>query len=990
MPKLFVEDIVSRAPFELNDSIVRAGAGAGKTRGLVDRIVEVYGGWTSSEGPRIVLTTFTRKATQELKERLILRACHEKDAKLLQFVSDPSKLQITTIHGLLNIFLRQVGHLSELDAGFQIVSAGEGEQMARLALREVIVNLPESLRWLEVYGFERTLQMCRSYQTLWREQESLRPGEMPDLNEIFVRELKAWKVELATLSLSAQRFADDPAWLNYAQALAQFTESWQGEEFVGLPSKPRRSKKQVGQEELHILVEETVDAFKKAMAKPCWQRSLWPEMVREWAEFAPIASSFSAHLNAIKEAQGRFEMLDLELRTLEILRAKPFLGTVFAESWDYWMVDEYQDTSPLQVAILKALIGDKAKYLVGDPQQSIYLFRGAEVSVFSAAEEEIKAAGGAVVELRKNYRSEPDLLSWMNDFMASIRGTFQAMEPRTSPQPRQSCVSLLRASDLDQELKALVWRVERLLAEGAALESICVISRTHRGLMDASRVLKSYGYPTHVHAARGFHSRREVIDGQALWRFLLQPHDNLNLLVLLRSPWFLVADWQLSEWMKDKPPFLWRRLENLSEAPDAILRLRELRSQLQALGVVKTFTKVLCENGQIDLSLNNDPAGRKESNLWKLIHKAQDLEKQSGCILDLLGAKNENALDSNEGDATSAQEPNCINLMTIHGSKGLEFDHVLIPCMGEAPRTSFTPPLNATAGVFYFPVWNEEVGEFIASPLDVQAVNDRRGRELAEFDRWLYVALTRAKKSLTLSWTKVARGSWAERSSWFQKPAGEYSQDLYRFSVMEVFPDPGVYQPARASGATVRAAFRAAERIEQGHHSVSELVERKFAPTFNSERVLERWRAQTAGTDIHRALEALKYRGEVCVNDDPAVRFVLEMQDPPLAEWIRGGHPEWGFQVQTNHGVVEGQIDLWVKSGGRIYIVDYKTGSPAQQEAAFTQLSLYAWALRRFGHEEPIECIVVYPLHQKVVRRACPAKLILDWESEFRGAEAAR
>ena len=146
---------------ELKKSMVRAGAGAGKTRGLVEKVVEVYRHFQRHQQlPRIVLTTFTRKATQELKERLILKACNERDAGLLQFVSDPSRLQISTIHGLLNVFLRQVGHLAGLDSGFQIVSETEAVHMARLALREVVVESPTSLKWLETYGFERVLAMC--------------------------------------------------------------------------------------------------------------------------------------------------------------------------------------------------------------------------------------------------------------------------------------------------------------------------------------------------------------------------------------------------------------------------------------------------------------------------------------------------------------------------------------------------------------------------------------------------------------------------------------------------------------------------------------------------------------------------------------------------------------------------------------------------------------------------------------------------------------
>ena len=87
---------------------------------------------------------------------------------------------------------------------------------------------------------------------------------------------------------------------------------------------------------------------------------------------------------------------------------------------------------------------------------------------------------------------------------------------------------------------------------------------------------------------------------------------------------------------------------------------------------------------------------------------------------------------------------------------------------------------------------------------------------------------------------------------------------------------------------------------------------------------------------------------------------------------------------------MEGQIDLWVEDGGRIYVVDYKSGSPAQQDAAFMQLSLYAWALRRFGYKESMEMIVIYPLHKKTLRRPCTEELFLHWEREFSGAEATR
>ncbi|MGE0527378.1 MAG: UvrD-helicase domain-containing protein, partial [Bdellovibrionales bacterium] len=702
---------------ELKSELVRAGAGAGKTRGLVNTVVEVFRHFQArGEQPRIVLTTFTRKATQELKERLILRACSDRDAALLQFVSDPGRLQISTIHGLLNLFLRQVGHLAGIDAGFQLISEAEGDHLARQVLRDVLVEHPEGLRWLETYGFDRVLQMCRRFDGAARgaaymgESPGLEPAGMEDLQAAADRVIASWRERLRQLVHEFEAGTDDRGWLSFAAGINDFVARWSGDgaELGELPTKPRRSKKCEHLEPLHERYDDVVKEFKTEMGRTCWNRNLWPDMVASWREFAGLGRAFAHKMATLKEGQARFEMEDLELKSMEVLRAQPFLGSVFAANWDFWMIDEYQDTSPLQVACLKALMAAQPRYFVGDPQQSIYLFRGAEVSVFSATEEELKASGAAIRELRRNYRSEPDLLLWINDFMSSLGAGFAHMDPREDPAPpTRSCVTFFKAEDADQELKAIVTRVQELVRNGVGLERICVLGRTHRNLVEVSRALRNFGYPTHVHAARGFGQRREVLDARALWKFLVNPHDNSNLIQLLRSPWFFIEDYRIEEWMADKPRSLWCKLLSIEESTDSVIRLCRAQDQVAQLGLVRAFEESLCAAAYVDLSLVNDPAGRKESNLWKLILRAHTLEKDGGSVLDLLEDDGSDPMDSQEGDAASAQEPNCINLMTIHGSKGLEFDHVILPRMGESPRTSHTPPLETDGGRFFFPVWDK-------------------------------------------------------------------------------------------------------------------------------------------------------------------------------------------------------------------------------------------------------------------------------------------
>ena len=231
------------APFELTDSLVRAGAGAGKTTGLVEKIVEVYRRADRHRVPRIVLTTFTRKATQELKERLVLYAVNDKDAGLLQFVSDSTSLHISTIHGLLSLFLKTVGHLAGLDSGFQIISEAEGHQLARLALREVLLQVPENLRWLEAYGFERLLKMVRRYQYQAAEHGDLRPATDEELVCAARQRVDYWREKFMALIDEIGAFPPEPTWAKYAAALTPLVENWGPEwpQVEALPTAPRRS-----------------------------------------------------------------------------------------------------------------------------------------------------------------------------------------------------------------------------------------------------------------------------------------------------------------------------------------------------------------------------------------------------------------------------------------------------------------------------------------------------------------------------------------------------------------------------------------------------------------------------------------------------------------------------------------------------------------------------------------------------------------------------
>ena len=978
---------------QLNRKIVRAGAGAGKTTGLVNQIVDVYRLFISGpekRPPRVILTTFTRKATQELRERLIKKACELEDPKLLQFVTDPSSLHVSTIHGLLSLFLRQVGHLAELDSGFQVLDERESEQLARQALREVLIDHPEGLTFFSNYGFDRILKMAKLYDSARREHGALRAATLDELRAEVEHRRTYWRKKILELAASIREEVPDKKWLEYANEWESIANDLPPDKW---PRKPSKSAKSEVPEDWHARIEDFNKELKKDFDRDYWNESLWSAQVEDWRRFQPLAEQFTEVYGRLKDRQSRLDMSDLELRSLEILRARPELGAVFNANWDYWMIDEYQDTSPLQNTCLTTLIGDRPVYFVGDPQQSIYLFRGADVRVFDEAERAVVASGGEFEKRQTNYRSQPDLLRFINAFMASVSSKdFESMDSeKKEPAPR-ICTKFLRSDDEASELHAIVARVEELCSQGAKFDDICVLGRTHRDLMDVSTALRAAGYPTHVHAARGFSNRREIVDAQALWRFLLNPHDNYNLLVLLRSPWFLVSDGELEQWMADRPASLWKRLMNKETRPEPIERLKATLALADQHGVTRAFEDALRQAYILDLALVSDPAGRRESNLWKILAKAHALEKegnrsllelsQGDLVLDPLAAA--------EGDATSAQEPNCINCMTIHGSKGLEFEHVIIPRMGDRPQTSHTAVFCSSGGRFSFPVWSEEVGDFMASVLDVNSASEMRERELKEFDRWLYVGVTRAKSTLTLSWSSMDRESWASRSPWFNLEAGVKSGKGFQYEIVTGLVPKQDTRASTNRDVNVRKPWANLAEARAARASVTELIakaEVKLRPGVDS--AWSRWQAKALGQRIHRELEALKYsggalrEGSVEGTHAEAIEWVFELNEPPMRDLVLNGYPEWGFQVAHKHGVLEGQIDLWSETDDRIYIIDYKSGNPSRVEDAFSQLSLYAWALRRFGHKKPIELVAIYPLSRKVERRDFTASIESQWNERL-------
>lgn len=997
--------------FDLSNVIIRAGAGAGKTTDLVRRVLEMEDKFLSTEKrhARIVVTTFTRKATQELKERLLAKALASENKKFVEFVQRSSLLHISTIHGVLSLYLSRYGSALGLSPQFQILSQKAVLKRAKKIFRE---NLQKSQafaesasRLLEIIDLSQLLEAMMLFENMW----SL--GK----NQVLTKDkhLQLMQQSCGTLQEHAEYLFDllsaeelNESWETYRAALERLLlkkdlASTDYLSFLSSTKSPVKTKKT--SQELADCKNDFQDALKKLLGF-AWSPEFVDLHERLSQDFALLGTAWSERLLEEKLKTGELSLADLELIAMKLLKDFPETAKLFSEEWDYWMVDEYQDTSPLQVELLKALMGERPSFTVGDPQQSIYLFRGARSEVFLQKEQEIKALKGNALEMMKNYRTQGPLLQFFNDLFAHLNPQkFQAMEIgfHKDLKPVESePVHVLLADSPEQEIAAAMVRVLELLKLGVSPEKICILSRGNKDLELLAAEAKALHIPVQVHSSSQFSDRQEIRDAVALLRFIANPSDNLSFLICLRSPFFFVKDEKLQLLGAFGAESYYSRALKL--AWPQVQQLQELLEQSRKQGLVYTWLEALRQYKYFDFLKSLDSSGRKEANLWKLVNLLMMAEKTPGfSVLDFLDEMTVTNLEADgDQDATPVIEPSKVNLMTVHASKGLQFQYVILPFLGKrppSPKAKFW--LSSDDGDWTLSLPDPEDGSLTRSLLGDQILEQKKQRELEELERVFYVALTRAELGLSLLWSNEDKSSLAARvSSWLVGPMSEakeaaifdqvqtrenFSLRLRKHDWKNDIPElTNDFKPIQ-----VRSQFQFVEAKKTQSVAVTEVLSESEGPQgqkeSEAEESLQALQKAMLGVEVHRLFEAIKYQDnidEVEEVKDPrvqsALRFLRNAQQGKLTQLIKSGQAEWGFAIQKNKWLMQGQIDLWSQdTDGSFVVADYKTGSEKHLEKAFEQLEIYAWALRRMRvipQNVLPRLMVIYPFSENVFER--PAK----------------
>ena len=444
---------------------------------------------------------------------------------------------------------------------------------------------------------------------------------------------------------------------------------------------------------------------------------------------------FEAYEKILRKG-GALDFDDLLLRAVQVLKEFPEARANWQTRFRYLHVDEYQDTNRVQYDLLRLLIGESRNLcVVGDEDQSIYRWRGADVGNILRFDEDYK--GARVVRLEQNYRSTQKIL----DAAAGMVSNNQRRLGKNLKSTRSAGVNLefFEARDSKGEAEYVADRIRILHGDDPAVH-IAVLYRTNSQSRAFEEAFRSRGMRYRMLGGFSFYQRAEVKDALAYARLAIFPDDDIAFLRVINTPPRGIGKTTMdsvSALAREHDSSLWVALGKMLDQTSsgrAIAPLKDFRAFIEGLQTqvatsspADLMQSILTGSGYIDMLTQRDSSEdiARADNLRELVNAMAEGSERGETLTDFLDHA---ALVS---DADNFDEQALITMMTLHSAKGLEFDHVFLTGLEE--------------GIFPHS----------------RCQNDNE--ELEEERRLCYVGMTRAKETLTLTRAVYRRMYGSER-----------------------------------------------------------------------------------------------------------------------------------------------------------------------------------------------------------------------------------
>lgn len=719
--------------------VVSAAAGSGKTRVLVERylrhvINEKYG------ADQILTITFTRKAAAEMKRRIVDRLAQ---AGLVTEAQIAETGPIQTIHGFCERLLRENAIWAGLDPEFEVLAEADAERILQASIEEVLASADDDDS--EAAKLIRKIAGRRAYG------ESMNPHAR--LENAIRQTVKEWR----GIGISVKELSD--LHRNPVALLAK----WRDAVLEEAPNEVRALyEADTDQENFAAKLSKAYRAARKA--KPRYLRTVIDadlQCAHEACGLIELCCDAWMRFERKLRSLQRLDFTSLEAAAVELVRSSPELRKNLRAKYPIVLIDEAQDLNPIQHRLLNAMAPEMEMF-VGDPQQSIYGFRQADMKLFQE-----KLSAGFGMRLSKNHRSDRGVLAFIDHLFGELwTDAYEPMAIRGIP---QEGIELWVQRQRDVQLTAS-WigeLVQEQVLQGGSPGDIGVLVRNSEYANKLLPELTELGIAARITGgSEKFYTRLEVRDLANVLEALTDTSDDYALASVLRSPFVglsLDALILLSEQRRLKKISLascLRELEDLTpDDQEKLSRFQEWFFALSANADRQAAWEIIgglfAQSPYLENLARREQAMQRLANVRKLLTLAAG-EPELGPREYARRIRDIQTIRHKEGDAPAGDEQSDqVTIMTIHKSKGLEFPVVVVPDTHQK-LTKPARDIEIDSDLKFVTVKFDRVSSMFHEWL----ASRRQEREEAEEWRVAYVAMTRAKKKLCLV---VNRGGAGDR-----------------------------------------------------------------------------------------------------------------------------------------------------------------------------------------------------------------------------------
>lgn len=816
--------------------IVEAAAGTGKTTILVKRILNLI---KKGEArlDEVVAITFTEKAAAELKIRLrqefenaLLQETHpDRIQHLWEALSDLERMQVTTIHSFCGSLLRERPLEANLDPNFEVADA----LMAALLQREVwegwferkIKDNDPALRRALTMGV-KTDQIYEMAKSLIKNREMLESPPILSSREKLEKDIdrfvEIFQENLASLNSMKQycRKKEDKAFLTIEELnlkmkeLDSISDREERERFIykelQLQSSSKGNKSNWKPESHLMKAREHFDSIREYLEKI---KGVIADSI-----LTGLIDTLRSYLDAyqmVKKERNLLDFHDLLLCTRRMLKQHPEVRRYFRDRYRFLLVDEFQDTDPLQAEIIfflseeerskatewrRVQVANRRLFLVGDPKQSVYRFRRADIEMYEEAK--IRLGPSRLLTISQNFRCAPSIIHLVNrifrdliippeegqyqpeyvplhfgrkeETIPPVHGTILLYPPKkeeilmnTAEECRyweSQCVASF-IQRLVTEERWEVWDEESQSFRPIMFKDIAILMRNHHPVPFLEEALRSNRVNYRVLGGKFFYQRQEVEQLLNVLQAIDDPNDKVALIGALRSPFFGISDEDIFLFHTHGGELNYlpdARNTHLEEPFKLLKELHEIRNQVS----VSILLKKLYEATRgLVLFLMKPQGEQRVMNLLRIGDVARSLEERGlvsfRAFVRWLSERQEEEDEDQEPPALDRGD-DFVRLLTFHKAKGLEFPVVILTDLAHKGNDREDLIIDRNGGRIGIKMGS---GKHLLQTLNFEELKrwEEQRRE-AEERRLLYVAMTRARDFLVLPvfWVKDKKGGGME------------------------------------------------------------------------------------------------------------------------------------------------------------------------------------------------------------------------------------